>query len=262
MKGVCIRPNLGMPMEGVKKFKKLKRLKLFDTIRYNRKYSWTLEVRRIKTQHAKAAYQFSIDDSPALPISLVDPSGLIPGDVREYKSDGSKSANFFIRTQKTLETFRTGDLSQLHNSAIKYSHASLEINVSQQYSADGRGAHIIESNRAILFNEGNHQGRSIDIYRHYNSAQFNGDALTRHSMEYSIAKGNYGVDGWCSQRTEEGLRVGGLNLDNRSISTPHGLSTDSHLIHIGTYNTGHTYTSPSGHTYSAPQSELPKWGVG
>ena len=49
--------------------------------------------------------------------------------------------------------------------------------------------------------------------------------------------GLYGARGYCSQRTQEGLRAGGLSHGDHGISTPNDFARDSNFNHVGRYNT-------------------------
>lgn len=185
----------------------------------------------------------------------MDPTGLSPGDVWLYQNDRSGISNVIWLAEKIA-----------HPLTEKiYTHASMELKNGDQFTAhsdhgDGRGgSFVIDSRNDILSNQNGNQPRVIDLYRHKQSDTANIDKLD--TIARAMADqypGTYGAPNVCSGTTGVGADLAGLPLNSGSSLTPQSLSRDQNLKHVGSYNTGHTYTSPSGKTYSAPQSELPR----
>jgi RHS repeat-associated protein len=180
------------------------------------------------------------------PVSFVDPTGKAAGDVWLYKSDGSGIsqgiAAFTRLTNPTAEAI--------------YTHASTELPGGNQFTAHtshngGPGGSSVIDNRAdILGNLSGNSPRSIDVFRHTDSANVNSDgmkAMVREIMGTGSSAGTYGLDGVCSNAARQAVTTGaGLSLDAGSGVTPQSLSRDSNLQHVGTYNT------------ERQQSELPR----
>ncbi len=173
-----------------------------------------------------------------------------------YKSDGSDPAKAIHWVE-----------SKLHPSAQNiYTHSSIELKNGDQFTAhkdhgNGVGGFwVVDSRSDILFNQGGNQGRSIDVYRHEGIGSANVDRMDSLARTFAgeSGRGVYGLTGVCSTATAEGLQAAGLKMNGDFFPTPQSLSSDGHLNHVGSYNTGHTYNSPSWNIYSAPQSELPR----
>jgi len=161
------------------------------------------------------------------PISFVDPSGNMAGDVWTYQSDRSKES-FFAWAGAAVADLSFG----------KYSHASMEINSSRQYTANMSNANAIVKNSDILHNMNGNKPRVIDIYRHKNIANFDANKATNYAKIMNKYGGKYFSDGWCSDRVVEGIKAGGLSVGDYGLfSTPNDLSRDSNFNHVGRYDT-------------------------
>ncbi len=174
------------------------------------------------------------------PVSFVDPSGLSsdPGSVLLYRADNSSVSHNVIAATKVAEFFNTGSIPS--TDSIKYVHASTTVLGDRQYTADFKGgAHSLEPTD-LIFGKVLHSGErggQIDVFKHFDSGSFNAVTATKHAEEFSANKSDYGLHGWCSMRSEDGLKAGGLNPGTHGISSPHSLSQSPLLEKVGAYNT-------------------------
>lgn len=163
------------------------------------------------------------------PMNRVDPVGTIAGDVWLYEKDSSRQSDIAEAASYLADGFR---------SLGSYTHASLEINNNRQFTANlslGNGGML--NNDSILFNESGNSPRLIDVYRHKDYLKFNAESATTFAEYRSVLPGRFGLNGWCSSATLDGLHAGGLKSDSYFLTTPNGLSRDSNLQKVGRYNT-------------------------
>lgn len=182
------------------------------------------------------------------PLARTDPTGTsIPGDVWLYRGDGTFSSDAAAVVSNMVD-LKSGP----------YTHASVEIKGSRQYTAVGKGAFVIIDNQDILTNKPPNEPRIIDIYRHKDHKNFNADAATQQA-EQRAQKGvqrtglwgkpydsnKYLFDGYCSQRPQETLETGGLKLGNHGISTPNDFARDPNFELVETYDTSKQQQTPA-----------------
>jgi RHS repeat-associated protein len=169
------------------------------------------------------------------PLRYTDPSGHMAGDVWLYRSDGSFQSSFANAMSKFFDRGKNGP----------YSHASIEINHGAQFTANGSGSHLLVSSTDVLFNRNGNGARVIDVYRHRMAEKFDAKTATYQAAKTNFVKnGMFLLKGWCSERTVEGIRAGGLTTGNYGwFTTPNDIYRDSNFEHVGIYDTEYQMSS-------------------